>query len=43
MGNEGLRLLGVNIFDAAYLVGRKVVDEIIENWGVYRNTNPIVP
>ena len=28
--------------DAAYLVGRKVVDEIIENWAVYRDTNPIV-
>jgi purine nucleoside permease len=29
--------------DAAYLVGRKVVDEIIENWAVYGDTNPIVP
>ena len=29
--------------DAAYLVGRKVVDEIIENWVVYGDTNPIVP
>ena len=29
--------------DAAYLVGRKVVDEIIENWVVFRDTNPSVP
>jgi purine nucleoside permease len=29
--------------DAAYLVGRKVVDEIIENWAVYGDTNPSVP
>jgi hypothetical protein len=25
------------------LVGRKVVDEIIENWAVYGDTQPIVP
>jgi purine nucleoside permease len=29
--------------DAAYLVGRKVVDEIIENWAVYGDTKPIDP
>jgi purine nucleoside permease len=29
--------------EAAYSVGRKVVDELIENWPVYADTNPIVP
>ena len=29
--------------EAAYFVGRKVVDELIGNWAVYRDTNPIVP
>jgi purine nucleoside permease len=29
--------------EAAYFVGRKVVDELIENWAAYADTNPIVP
>jgi purine nucleoside permease len=28
--------------EAAYLVGRKVVDELIENWAAYADANPIV-
>jgi purine nucleoside permease len=28
--------------EAAYLVGRRVVNEIIENWAVCGDTNPIV-
>jgi len=29
--------------EAAYFVGRRVVDEIVENWVVFRDTNPSVP
>jgi purine nucleoside permease len=29
--------------EAAYLVSRKVVDELIGNWAAYADTNPIVP
>jgi purine nucleoside permease len=29
--------------ESAYSIGRKVVDELIENWAVYADTNPIVP
>ena len=29
--------------EAAYAVGRKVVDEIIGNWAAYADANPIVP
>ena len=29
--------------EAAYCVGRRVVDEIVENWVVFRDTNPSVP
>ena len=29
--------------EAAYFVGRRVVDEIVENWAVFADTSPIVP
>jgi purine nucleoside permease len=29
--------------EAAYFVGRKVVDELVENWAAYADTNPIAP
>lgn len=29
--------------DAAYFVGRRVVDELIGNWVAYADTNPIAP
>jgi len=29
--------------EAAYFVGRKVVDELIGNWAAYVDANPIVP
>jgi len=33
----------VPALEAAYFVGRRVVDEIVENWEIFRNTSPIVP
>jgi len=29
--------------EAAYFVGRRVVDEIVGNWVIFRDTNPSVP